>query len=224
MSTATARSDLATPESATRGRVGLLALALTVTSIAALPGSYLWPEPAAGGETYTYADIAPIRDLWWGLLAFLSAALILNVPFQAMATMILVRRRGAAWATVGGAVMWLGTALYSVGVAGWAAAYYFATDPTLDSAVGTTLMERISADTGHLFGVMMPGALLVALGTVIQAVGLLRSRAVPRWIPILTVAIIPTFVVPGNGLAGTLLGLPIAASAIALAYHAWHHQ
>ncbi|WP_328991411.1 DUF4386 domain-containing protein [Kribbella sp. NBC_01245] len=222
MSTETAFST--TPETATRRRVGLLALALTITSITALPGSYLWPEPAAGGDTYTYADIAPIRDLWWGLLVFLSAALVLNVPFQALATMILVRRRGAGWATVGGAMMWLGTALYSVGGAGWAAAYYFATDPALDPAVGTSVMEQISADTGHLFGVMIPGALLVALGTVIQAVGLLRSRAVPRWIPILTLAIIPTFVLPGNGLTGALVGLPITVSAIALAYHAWHRQ
>ena len=44
-------------------------------------------------------------------------------------TVLLVRARGAAWATTGAVVMWIGTALYAVGGAGWAAAYYFATAP-----------------------------------------------------------------------------------------------
>ncbi|KJK35054.1 hypothetical protein UK23_43110, partial [Lentzea aerocolonigenes] len=110
--------------SSTRGRVALLAAVLGVTSVAAVFGGLLWPEPAAGGETYSYADIAAGRDLWWSLLTGLAAMAVLNVPFQALATMFLVRRRGSTWATIGAVLMWLGTAFQTVGVAGWATAYY----------------------------------------------------------------------------------------------------
>ncbi|MFC9690136.1 hypothetical protein ACFTSF_16440 [Kribbella sp. NPDC056951] len=201
----------------TRRRVGFVALALAVTALIALPGGLLWPEPSGGGETYTYGDIQPQRDLWWGLLVVLAANLVINVPAQALLTVRLVRTRGAAWATVGGVMMWIGTALYAVGGAGWAAAYYFATAPGVDPSV----MDRINADSAHVFGVMIPGALLVALGTVVQAVGLFRSKAVPRWIPILWLTIIATFIVPGNGVAGLVTAVPMTAASLGTAYYAW---
>jgi uncharacterized protein DUF4386 len=205
----------------TRRRVGLLGLVLAITSVIAIPGGLLWPEPSGGGEAYTFADIQPLRDRWWVLLVFLGANLILNVPAQALATVVLVRRRGAAWATTGGAVMWVGTALYAVGVGGWAAAYYFATDPAVGQPAGTAVMDAIGDDMPHLIGAVLVGALMVAVGTVIQAVGLWRSKAVPRWIPLLWLTIIATFVVPGNGLAGLLTAVPMTAASIGTAYYAW---
>ncbi len=63
-------------------------------------------------------------------------------------------------------------------------------------ASGTRLLDAV-ADDPRLFAVALPGAALVALGTVVQAVGLLRSRALPRWVPTLSLAIVLTFVVPG---------------------------
>ncbi|HEX8869187.1 MAG TPA: hypothetical protein VF821_26240, partial [Lentzea sp.] len=125
---------------ATRGRVALLAAVLGVTSVAAVAGGLLWPEPAAGGETYSYADIVSGRDLWWSLLTGLATTAVINVPFQALATMYLVRGRGSTWATVGGALMWLGTGLQTVGVAGWATAYYFPTSPAVDPAAGEAVI------------------------------------------------------------------------------------
>ncbi|WP_432941264.1 hypothetical protein ACQPXM_33250 [Kribbella sp. CA-253562] len=205
----------------TRRRVGVVALALSVTTLTAVPGGLLWPEPAGGGETYTYADIQPLRDRWWGLLVFLSVALVLNVPAQALATTLLVRRRGAGWATTGGAMMWIGTGLYAVGGAGWAAASYFATAPGVDPAAGASVMDRMADDSLHLFGPMIAGALLVAFGTIVQAVGLWRSRAVPRWIPLLAATVLFTFVVPGNGVAGLVTALPMTAAALGIAYYAW---
>ncbi|WP_165554063.1 hypothetical protein [Kribbella capetownensis] len=46
---------------------------------------------------------------------------------------------------------------------------------------------------------MLGGALLAALGTVVQVVGLWRSHAVPRWVPVLVLFVVISFVVPGNG-------------------------
>jgi hypothetical protein len=200
-----------------RRRIGIVALLLALTAVVAVPGGLLWPEPSGGGETYAYSDIQPVRDLWWGLLVALSACLVINVPAQALLTTFLVRGRGSAWATVGAVVMWIGTALYAVGGAGWAAAYYFATAPGVDPSV----IERINDDAAHVFGVMIPGALLVAVGTVIQVVGLWRSRAVPRWIPLLWLTIVPTFIVPGNGVAGLITALPMTAASLGTAYYAW---
>jgi hypothetical protein len=205
----------------TRRRVGFVGLVLATTSVIALPGGLLWPAPSGGGETYTFADIQPLRDRWWILLVFLAGNLILNVPAQALATVILVRRRGAAWATVGGAVMWIGTALYAVGVGGWAAAYYFATDPAVGRPAGTAAMDAIGNDMPHLLGGMIVGSMMVAVGTVIQSVGLWRSKAVPRWIPLLWLTIIATFVVGGDGAAGLITAVPMVAASIGTAYYAW---
>lgn len=203
--------------SATRHRVGFVALALAVTALAALAGGLLWPEPSGGGETYSYADIEPQRALWWGLLVALSVNLVINVPAQALLTVLLVRGRGAAWATTGAVILWIGTALYAVGGAGWAAAYYFATAPGVDPSV----IDRVNDDAAHVFGVMVPGALLVAVGTIVQAVGLWRSGAVPRWIPVLWLTIVATFVVPGNGIVGLITAVPMTAASLGTAYYAW---
>ncbi|MDX8142102.1 hypothetical protein SK854_08270 [Lentzea sp. BCCO 10_0061] len=210
-----------TAASSTRGRVAVLAVVLGVTSVAAVAGGLLWPEPAGGGETYSYADIAADRDLWWTLLTGLAAMQVLNIPLQALATMFLVRRRGSAWATWGAALMWIGGGLQGAGVAGWAAAYFFPTDPGVDAAAGEAVIQAANNDTGHLFAFMIPGAALVLLGTVLQCVGLFRSHAVPAWVPVLLLFIVLTFVIPGDGLAGLLTSVPMAVGAIGLGYHAW---
>ena len=80
---------------ATVARVALLAVTLGVTAVVAAVGGLFWPEAAGGGETYSYADIAPERDLWWGLLGGLSVSGVVNVSLQALATMFLVRERGS---------------------------------------------------------------------------------------------------------------------------------
>jgi hypothetical protein len=201
-------------------RVRLLAVVLGATAIAAAVGGLFWPEPAGGGETYTYADIAPDRDLWWGLLGALAAAAVVNVPLQAIATMILVRARGSVWATVGGSLMWVGVGLQAVGVAGWASAYFYPTDPAVDRTVGSAVVEAANNDQGHLFALLIPGALLVVVGTVLQCVGLFRAHVVPAWVPVAALFTVLTFVIPGNGLAGLVTAVPMAAAAIGLGYFA----
>ena len=211
----------AAPETATRTRMGLLAIVLGVTAIVAVPAGVLWPEPAAGSGTYAYADILAKREMWWGLLVFLAVLQVGNVPLQALATMSLVRRRGGTWATIGGALMWLGCSLQACGIALWASAYYFPTDPSVGRAAGTAMFDVVNNDIAHIFAVMIPGAMLVILGTVLQAVALLRAKVVPVWVPILTLFSVATLVVPGNGFAGMITSVPMAAGAVAVGYYAW---
>jgi hypothetical protein len=219
MNTATPeRERTITVDRATAIRVRILAVVLAATAVTAVAVGVLWPEPSGGGETYSYADIVANRDLWWGLLGFGAAMAVINIPLQALATLILVRERGSAWATWGAAAMWLGAALQAAGVAGWASAYFFATDPQVDAATGRAVIDAVNADEAHLFGLMIPGALLVLVGTVLQCVGLFRARVVPIWVPVALLFTTLTFVIPGNGLAGLITSAPMAAGSIGLAY------
>jgi uncharacterized membrane protein len=161
-------------DSATRGRMALLAIVLGVTSILAIPAGLAWPEPAGGGETYAFSDIVGQRDLWWGLLSALSVVAMISVTLQALATMFLVRRRGSTWATVGGVLMWLGMTVQGVAVAAWAAAYFFSTDPSLGES-GRAAFAVVNDDIVRIFVCMIPGALLALVGQVLQAVGLFRA-------------------------------------------------
>jgi len=213
------RNDHAQRSLVTRRRAGLLLIVLVATSLLAILGSLLWPAPAVG-DWYTYQDIAPIRERWWAVLTALSVGLVLNVPAQALAALILTPDRGAMWTTAGASLMWLGTGLYAVGVGGWASMYFFATHPGLDAAAGTRLLDQV-ADDPRLLAVALPGALLVALGTVGQAVGLWRSRALPPWVPILSLTIVLSFIAPGSGIVGALLGIPVAVAGTAIGYYAW---
>jgi len=101
------------------------------------------------------------------------------------------------------------------------AAYFFATEATLGTDVGTSVFAGINNDQGHLLGVLIPGALMAIVGQILQAVGLLRSRAVPRWVPIASMFALLTVVVPGNGVVGLVTSLPMTAAAVAIAYFAY---
>lgn len=217
---ASVQLDQETAHRSTVGRVKLLAVVLGATAVAAAVGGVFWPEAQGGGETYAYADIAPVRGLWWGLLGTLAALAVINVPLQAVATMILVRTRGSIWATVGACLMWVGIALQATGVAGWASAYFYPTDPSLSESVGSAVIEAANNDQAHLFAFLIPGALLVVLGTVLQCVGLLRAHVVPVWVPIALLFSVITFIVPGSGALGLVTSIPMAAGAIGLGYFA----
>jgi hypothetical protein len=203
---------------AARTRAGILFVTLAVTSVLAVLLTALWPGSA--GDWYTYADIAPIRDRWFAVVTVMAVAFVPAVAAQALAAMMLVRAHGAGWATTGGVMMFAGAALQATGMAGWATLYYFATGPALDPATGEAFVSRIGAD-GLLFVAATPGAILVALGTAAQAVGLWRSRAVPRWVPIVSLAILPTFFVPTESIGGVLSQVALSTSAVALGWYAW---
>ena len=135
--------------------------------------------------------------------------------------MLLVRARGSVWATVGGALMWVGIALQATGVAGWASAYYYPTDPGLERRFGSAVVEAANHDQAHLFAFLVPGALLVVLGTVLQCVGLFRAHVVPAWVPVALLFTVLTFVVPGNGALGLVDERPDGGGRHRAGYYLW---
>jgi hypothetical protein len=214
-------SEGTAPDPVRRSRVAVLAVVIAVASLAMLPCAYLYPEAASGDDVYRFADLADIRDRWWGVNVALAASMALAVPGVALAGMLLARRRGATWATVGGVLMCIGAALCAVGLGGVATAYWFATDTAaLDPATATGLVDAVS-DASLLYALAAPGIALVGVGTVVQAVGLWRSRNLPRWVPVLSATVLVTFFLSYGGWFGALIELPTTVAAIAIGYFAW---
>ena len=144
---------------------------------------------------------------------------LLGVAAQAFLTGYLVRGRGAAWATTGGFLMWIGIAFQAVGVGGLAATYYVATGVDADDRWrGDRQRQRRSAppvrpdaprradgrrrnsDPG---GRVVAVARRTALGSAARAVHRDQLRG------------------PGQRVVGLAVQLPMAAGAIAVAYYAW---
>ena len=220
-STTSARLPAETRASADAHRFGLLAIILALASVTAVVGGVLWPEPSGGGETYTYADIADQRELWWGLLTGLAVCGILGTTLQAIAALYLVRHRGSTVVTVGATLLVIGIIVQGVGAAGWATAYFFPTDPALEPTVGRQAFEAVNDSIGYIFAVMITGAVLAILGQIAQAIGLIRAKVVPVWIPIGLMTSVLTFLIPANGVVGLLTALPMAVSACALGWYAY---
>jgi hypothetical protein len=106
-------------------------------------------------------------------------------------------------------------------VAGFAAAYFYPSDPAVSSAAGKEVYRSIAHDHAHLLAIQLPGHLLSTVGTVVQSVALLRSTVVPRWVPILSLSILITYGIPGSHLIGLVTSIPLAATCVGLAYYAW---
>jgi len=208
----------ATVEPARRARMAVIAALLVVTSAFLIIGGLRWTVPS--GEWYGYADIEPVRASWWLNLTLLAATFGVGVPLQAVASMSLVRRRGSVWVTIGAFVTWIGSALVAVTLGGWAMTYYVATDPGLDAGAATALLDRFATD-GHLFGFGQPGSLMISLGTILVAVGLIRARVVPLWIPIVSlITVLGTFL-PSWGVMSLIANVPSAVVAIVLGWYAY---
>lgn len=212
--------NLASVDPVTAGRIKTLAVLLVVTVLPTIVIGLLWNGPEETNELYSYAELAPDRDLWWGLLMTFAVVLVFSVPLQALATMFLVRERGSRLATIGAVLMWFGAAFQAAGLAGWAAAYFFPTDPDVAAAAGQAVVEAANADEAHLVSLVPIGMAFVVIGTVLQCIGLFRAKVVPVWIPVAALFVILIFVVPGFGVASLITSVPMSAAACGLAWFA----
>lgn len=224
-------ASVAVPHTAARrvaapGRLALLFAAILVTSVTAVALSVLSavkPIGAGGDALPGFAAVAPLRGYAWGFFTFAGVQMVVGVCAAALATWILTPARGARWATVGGALVWLGAGAYAVGIGGWAAVYYFGTDPRLGRA-GAGLIDRFNHDGAHMMAVPIGGALLVTLGALLLAVALWRARSVPRWVPVLSaLSGVATLLLAPDGPAGILAEAASSATTIAVGWYAWRH-
>lgn len=202
----------------TASRIRLLAVVLVLSTLPLIVLGLLWQGPEETNELYRYSEIAPERDAWWGILTAYGVLLAVAVPLQALITMLLVRARGSRWATAGGVLLWFGAVFQCAGLCGWAAAYFFPTDPDVPASAGTAVIEAANADEAHLLALVPIGMALMVLGGICQAVGLFRAKVVPVWIPVAVLFVLLIFVVPGFGPASLITSVPQAAAACGLAW------
>lgn len=209
-------------------RLALLFAVILATSVAAFALSLIsYLRPIGDGDSLPgYAAIEPIRGFVWAFFVAAGVQLIVGACAAALAGWILAPARGARWATVGGSLIWLGAAVYGVGVGGFATVYYFASDKsTLDPATATALIDRINHDTSHILAIPIAGAALIGLGTLVLAVGLWRARTVPRWVILVGAASsVATFLLPPSTAAGVVVEGASSITTIAIGWYAWRRH
>jgi len=198
------------------GRLALLFAVIAVTSVSAFALSLVsFVRPIGDGDTLPgFAAIESMRGYVWTFFVVAGIQLVVGVCAIAVAGWILSPVRGARWATVGGSLMWLGAAVYGVGIGGWATAYYFAD--------GTALVDRMNDDTLHMLAVPIGGAAMVAVGSLALAVGLWRAGTVPRWVVVVgALSSVATLALPPSSAAGLVAEAASSASGIAIGWYAW---
>ncbi len=142
----------------------------------------------------------------------------LGVSFAAIA--VLVRERGSTIATVAAVVG--GVAGFCGGLANVLVGYDLAAAATAQTLRAGAEQVLVTANRGWAFDLVFAaylGGLVIA--TVLMTVALWRSRAVPRWLPILYVV---SFALAGPAPAGIVsipLQLPIAVALVLLAMRVW---
>jgi hypothetical protein len=205
-------------------RMALLALTVAVTSVAGVALSVLYPETDAD-DRFSYAVVEPAREHFWIWHIVGPVNLIVGVCAIAVAGLVLTPARGAAVATVGGAMMWLGAALYGTGIGGLGPIYYFGTEQAaLDREAAIRFLDYLNDEAfWRLWGAALAGGVLVTLGTVVLSVALWRGRTVPRWVPLVAaVSIVATFFVAGTGTVPELtVDAAVAVSSTAIGWYAW---
>jgi hypothetical protein len=215
-------------QAAGNGRLRLLFAVILLTSLSALALSVVsYAKPIGNGDGLPdYAAIAGARGYVWGFFVVAGVQLVVGACAAALAAWLLVPARGARWATVGGSLVWLGAAIYGVGIGGWATVYYFGTDPgALDPATATRLIDHVNDDTARMLAVPIGGALLLALGSMVLAVALWRARTVPRWVPILGIVTAVTgIVIPPDTIVGIVAEAASSATAVAVGWYAWRRS
>lgn len=200
----------------------LLFAVIVITAINVLAISLLFPA-AGENEFFTYDSVVPSREFHWPFLTLAGANIVAAAMAGVIATLSLVPRRGWPWATAGAALGVVGAGFYAVGVGGWAMVYFFAADSTaLDPATASAFVDSVNADAYRLFAAAFTGAILIAIATMVMAVGLWRSGNLPKWIIALgVVGSIITFFLPTTGVVGALVESPQAAAGVLTGWYAW---
>jgi len=142
----------------------------------------------------------------------------LGVSFAAFA--VLVRERGSTIATVAAVVG--GIAGFCGGLANVLVGYDLAATANAHTAPAAAEQILVSANRGWAFDVGFVGYLGgLVVATVLTTVALWRSRAVPRWLPILFVLGVVLGALAPAGIVSIPLQLPITVALIALAIRIW---
>lgn len=192
----------------------LLAVAVAAAPLVQLAGIVPHPE-LPDDAAATVAVVAADPDGWFRMHLLSAVAAVLFVV-TALALASVVRARGAWLATCGAALMVLGGGALAIGFGAEAHLLSVAADPSLDRNAVVAL-ARLEEDSAAV-SLLMAGFPLFGLGTMLLMAGLIRSRAVPRWQPVLVlVGTFTSFAAAPGSAIGPLLFAPSVLGYLALA-------
>ena len=205
----TAAPSAGTAVAAARTRVVQGALTLGVVAVAGV----LLVRPGPDRADRSYSAVAAGRDAaWLGHLVECVGYGLAGVGL-ALAVCLLVRHRGAVWATVGACAVATGGLLYAamayaLGVFDW----YATASTALPAADGAALLAFAQDDSGRLVAADVAGFLLFTLGSLLVCVALWRSQAVHRAVPVAVVLLtVAQFAVPPGRALDVVQALLLAA-------------
>jgi hypothetical protein len=167
-------------------------------------------------------DWAAKHQSAWAASTYGTALAAMGLIALLAAVCALVRRRGATWATVSLAVGSLGTFLYAVSAAIPVAIIGMGTQTVVSSSDASALVDYLGKHDMTQAGIAFPGFLLLLVTQITVTVALIRSRAVPLWVPIVFIAggVVNT-VFAGNGAVTAALTIPQIVVEIVIGWYAW---
>lgn len=195
------------------GRIRLVAAVLAAASavLAVLVLTHPWGErlDSSADDVVTYEYVLENHGHAWPAMLADVIAFGLIAVCLAIGVAHLVQGRGRVAASIGAALVVLGGLLSAMGSFAFVTVLHFV--GALPEDAGRALVDTANDDVGHLLGVEMAGFLLFTLGSLVLAFALFRSRAVPRPVVGLYVALtIALFA----GVSGTAMDVVQAAQVL----------
>ncbi len=158
----------------------------------------------------------------WIASTYGSALNALGLFALLVAVCVLVKGRGAAWATVSLVIGSLGTALYAVSAAIPVAFTAMGTQTVVPPAQATQLIDYFHRHELTQPAVAFPAFLLLTLTQITVTVALIRSRAVPLWVPIVFIAFGAVAIVfAASGVLTAVLTVPQIVAMVAIGWYAY---
>jgi hypothetical protein len=177
-----------------------------------IAGSSLSPKlPSKVAEVVP--KLPPIADRLLAAHLLVSLASLLFLPFT-VALWRIPARRGAALRFAGGLLLMIGMVSNALGETTDAYAAWDGVRSSVDPATQVRLLEKLDSSAAGLpiSFLAIPVALL---GLVLLTVGVLRSRLVPIWAPIVLLVGLALSGVVSAGPVGAILGLGFVVGAVA---------
>jgi hypothetical protein len=194
---------------------------LVVAIVAGAIGNLINTAIGSDGDTLTVSWLAKHQSAW-AVTTYGNALTGLGLLAVLVSVCVLVRRRGATWATVSLAVGTIATLLYVVSAAIPIGALPMGTQNVVSSTDASALLDYFGKHDFTQPGVAFPGFLLLLITQITVTVALIRSRAVPLWVPIVFIvgAVVET-VFASEGALTAVLTVPQIVAEIAIGWYAY---
>ena len=214
---ATAPGVLMDPSVVIRSRIVAAALAV----LALVAGGTMLARPIAADDWHDYAVFAAEREATWAFSLVVGSATGAAFLTLGLAACLLVRGRGSTLATAGAVLTGLGGLGFAAGFFASGALHWYATADAVPEPAGRALMEYADQSPLHVFGPQMAGFMLAVLGCFLVAAALWRSRAVPRWIPVVLPVTFVLMMLAGTGVVYDVAFALFMASFVIVAWQVW---